>query len=385
MRIGFLPIRSWLEVCLVGLAPKHTAATFAPLLSLLSVAPALLSVDVAAQPLDWRLPQQDPSSATALPWRVESADPGPGSWNVVPANEPVGPGFPEVPTALEAIAADAPPATRVRGLSRGMTVNGTPYTLTALQVPNGFAADKRYGVSATLTGVNRTRSCRPDSGNWVDCADSELNFELTPIRGEDASLGLSWSIQSLSSRNRGTSLLSGQSLGFRAAVNLTPTLGLSFGGEQIIQFDNTIDLGRNFYLVLSQAVPLSAGPEPVVAVATVGIGSDFFGYGGNGILGSTNCLSGNNISSKNYPSGTDCFWGPIGSLSLHLGSRVSLGAEWFGYGIGAGISARPFGELPLTVSVYATDFLGNTPSYIEGLCTTNPCGARYYGRMTFSF
>jgi hypothetical protein len=379
-------LRSWLKVPLVGLTPTHTAATFAPLASLLVLAPALLAADVAAQPLDWRLPQPDPATAAALPWRLESADPGPGSWNVVPANQPVGPGFPEVvPAPQPLVAAATPPITRVRGLSRGMTVNGTLYTDTALQVPNGFAADKRYTVSATLTGVNRTRSCGAGSGNTAGCEDSELNFEVTPIKGEDASLGLSWNIQSLSSRSGGTGAFSGQSLGFRAAVNLTPTLGLSFGGEQIIQFDSSIDLGRNFYLVLSQAVPLSAGPEPVVAVATVGIGSDFFGYGGNGILGSTNCLSGNNISSKNYPSGTDCFWGPIGSISLHLGSRVSLGAEWFGYGVGAGISARPFSDIPLTVSAYATDFLGNTPSYIEGLCTTNPCGARYYGRMTFSF
>jgi hypothetical protein len=269
-----------------------------------------------------------------------------------------------------------------------MTVNGTLYTDTALQVPNGFATDKRYTISAAMAGVNRIRACSYRPGNTDGCEDGQLNIEITPIKGEDASLGLSWHIQSLSSRNArlgGTQAFSAQSIGFRAAVNLTPTLGLSFGGEQIIQFDSSIDLGRNFYLVLSQAIPLSAGPEPVVAAATVGIGSDFFGYGGNGILGSTNCLSGNNISSNNYPNGTDCFWGPIGSLSLHLGSRVSFGAEWFGYGIGAGISARPFGKLPLTVSVYATDFLGNTPSYIEGLCTTNPCGTRYYGRMTFSF
>jgi hypothetical protein len=71
MPIGILAIKP--EVRLVGLAPTLTAATFAPLVSLLSVVPALLSVDVAAQPLDWRLPQQDPSSAAALPWRVESA------------------------------------------------------------------------------------------------------------------------------------------------------------------------------------------------------------------------------------------------------------------------------------------------------------------------
>ncbi len=231
---------------------------------------------------------------------------------------------------------------KVRGLARGITVNGDPYPDTGLNVPNGFAQDKEFTVSTTLTGTSRTRSCRvAPGGNWVDCADSEAYLDITPFKGEYASLGFQYTIQSLTSRNRGTGQFAGQSIGFRTAINLTPTTGLAFGGEHIIQLDDTTDLGRNFYLVMSQAIPLSRGQNPILFVATAGIGSDFYGYAGNGTLGSTNCLSGNNVSSLNYPQGTDCFWGPIGALSLHLGSQVSIGYEWFGYGIGAGLSVRP--------------------------------------------
>jgi hypothetical protein len=120
-------------------------------------------------------------------------------------------------------------------------------------------------------------------------------------------------------------------------------------------------------------------------VATAGVGSDLFGYGGNGVLGSTDCIGGNNISSKNYPKGTDCYWGPVGAVSVAINDRISIGAEWFGYGIGAGISVRPFSDLPLTASIYAMDFLGNTPSYIQDTCTTDPCETRYYGRLSYSF
>lgn len=275
---------------------------------------------------------------------------------------------------------------KVRGLARGITVNGNPYPDTSLNVPNGFAQDKEFTVSTTLTGANRTRPCRvPPGGNWVDCADSEAYLDITPFKGEYASLGFQYTIQSLTSRNRGTGQFAGQSIGFRTAINLTPTTGLAFGGEHIIQLDDTTDLGRNFYLVMSQAFPLSRGENPILLVATAGIGSDFYGYAGNGTLGSTNCLSGNNVSSLNYPEGTDCFWGPIGALSLHFGSQVSIGYEWSGFSIGAGLSVRPIKNIPLTFSLYATDFLGNTPSYIEGLCTTNPCEPRYYGRLTMSF
>lgn len=275
---------------------------------------------------------------------------------------------------------------KVRGLARGITVNGDPYPDTGLNVPNGFAQDKEFTVSTTLTGTSRTRSCQvAPGGNWIDCADTEAYLDVTPFKGEYASLGFQFAIQSLTSRNRGTGQFAGQSIGFRTAFNLTPTTGLAFGGEHIIQLDDTTDLGRNFYLVMSQAIPLSRGQNPILLVATAGIGSDFYGYAGNGTLGSTNCLSGNNVSSLNYPQGTDCFWGPIGALSLHLGSQVSIGYEWFGYGIGAGLSVRPIKDIPLTFSLYATDFLGNTPSYLDGLCTTNPCEPRYYGRLTMSF
>ena len=272
----------------------------------------------------------------------------------------------------------------VRSVGRGFTVNGNLYPDISLKLPNAFALDQQFTLSTQLTGTNSTRNCRVGEGqDWTHCSDGELFFELTPLKGKDASLGINWTIQSLSSRN--TSFGSGQSIGFKGAVNLTPTLGLAFGGEQIIQFDSNTDLGRNYYLLLSQAIPLSTGVKPAMLVATAGVGSDSFGYGGNGVLGSTNCIGGNNISSHNFPSGTDCYWGPVGSLSVAINDRLSIGAEWFGYGIGAGISLRPFGDLPLTASVYATDFLGNTPSYIQETCATDPCETRYYGRLTYSF
>jgi hypothetical protein len=279
-----------------------------------------------------------------------------------------------------------PPVPVLRNLGRGITVNGEAYPDTGMMVPNGFAADPDYTVTTSMLGISRTRSCRvPPDGRWLDCADLEAHIDIVPFRWDTASLGFRWTVQSLSSRNGGTGQFSAQSLGFRTAINLTPTTGLAFGGEHVLQLDSNTDLGRNFYLVLSQAVPLSRGADPALAVATVGIGSDFYGYGSNGTLGSTDCLSGNNISSRNFPEGTDCYWGPIGSLSLQLGPRVALGAEWFGYGVGAGVSVRPLREIPLTLSFYLTDFLGNIPEGIETLCTDDPCQPRLYGRITMSF
>jgi hypothetical protein len=317
-------------------------------------------------------------------WSAAPSQPADSTWQVIDPNRPQTSTWQNGPADV-----DRPPPSgvaQVRGIGRGFTVNGHPYPDVGVKLPNAFALDQQFIFSAQLAGTNRTRTCRvPDGGNWTDCADGEVFLELTPLRGANASLGLNWTIQSLSGRNDGTSAGSAQSIGFKGALNLTPTLAVAFGGEQIIQFDNNTDLGRNYYLLLSQAIPLSRAEKPAVLVATAGIGSDFFGYGGNGVLGQTDCIGGNNISSNNYPKGTNCYWGPVGGVSLAVNDRLSFGVEWFGYGLGAGVSLRPFNDLPLTASFYAMDFLGNTPSYIQDTCTNDPCETRYYGRLTYSF
>ncbi|MEX1315651.1 MAG: hypothetical protein AB1Z22_00815 [Synechococcaceae cyanobacterium] len=311
-------------------------------------------------------------------------------WDAVPAGQVIEPRV-ALQEAGQGDAWDLPETSvsdgslTIRGLARGITVNGDPFPDVGQYVPHGFAHDPEFIVSTTFDWVSRTRSCEVGGDiDWLDCADAVAYVDFTPFKGKNTSLGFQWAVQSLSGRNEGTSTFAGQSLGFRMAWNLTPTTGIAFGGEHIVQLDDTTDLGRNFYLVLSQAVPLRSGENPILLVATGGIGSDFYGYRDNGFF-ETNCLSGNNISSSDFPDGEDCQWGPIGSASVIFGNRVSVGFEWFGFGLGAGVSLRPLRDLPLTLSFYATDFLGNTPSYISDLCTDDPCEPRFYGRATMSF
>lgn len=353
------------------------------------------------------IPERDPGSIPILAAEAELAgepepeaevepareivwQPGPIAWEAVPEGEVINPeaalqasGTREAWDLPEPEKPDTP--LTIRGLARGITVNGAPFPDVGQYVPHGFAHDPEYIVSTTFDWVSRTRTCVvPDDGNWTDCADAVAYIDFTPFKGENTSLGFQWAIQSLSGRNNGTDAFAGQSLGFRAAWNITPTTGIAFGGEHIVQLDDTTDLGRNFYLVLSQAVPLSTGDNPIMLVATGGIGSDFYGYRDNGFF-ETDCLSGNNISSDNFPEGEDCQWGPIGSASVVFGSRASVGFEWYGFGLGAGVSLRPINDVPLTLSFYVSDFLGNTPSYIADLCTDDPCEPRFYGRITMSF
>ena len=360
-------------------------ASLAALISLAGSSLAPVASVHAAAPAS-RIPvwSSVPVTSTAPVWSEAPAQPTEAGWQVIDSDQPTPSTWQQGPA--DVARPPASPIARVRGIGRGFTVNGYPYPDSSISLPNAFALDQQFLFSAQLYGTNRTRPCAVAKGeSWSRCSDGDLFFELTPLRGSDASLGLNWTVQSLSNRDSGSATGTGQSLGFKGALNLTPTLAVAFGGEQIIQFDSKTDLGRNYYLLLSQAIPLSRAEKPPMLVATAGVGSDYFGFGGNGTLGQTNCIGGNNISSNSYPKGTDCYWGPVGSLSLALNDRISFGVEWFGYGLGAGLSLRPFSDLPLTASLYAMDFLGNTPSYIQDTCTTDPCETRYYGRLTYSF
>ncbi len=347
----------------------------------LGLGAAVRAANPATSP-QWNPVTPSPVTLNSPVWGAAPPLQSESGWQVIDSSR-------DVPSTWQPGPADVarPPqaaTVQVRSIGRGFTVNGNAYPDISIKLPNAFALDQQFTFSAALDATSRTRTCKVGGDvSWTDCADGDLFVELTPLKGKNASLGINWTMQSLSDRN--TNFGSGQSLGFKGALNLTPTLGLAFGGEHIIQFDGDTDLGRNYYLLLSQAVPLSRGEKPAMLVATAGVGSDLFGYGGNGVLGSTNCIGGGNISSKTYPKGTDCYWGPVGALSVAINDRLSIGAEWFGYGIGAGVSLRPFSDLPLTASLYATDFLGNTPSYIQDTCGTDPCETRFFGRLTYSF
>jgi len=367
-----LPALHPLILCLAGFAPLQARAVEWQVAPSPRAAVSWQEQTPAPAPQDrWQMP----SLQAWTPPQSLQVDPSPAAApEVAPTPEP----------APSAAVPEAQPRRRlvVRGLARDLTVNGRVYPAAVFQVPNGFAQDQRLWGSVTGMGISRTRPCSNDS---LDCADAQVYVDVAPLRVGPASLALQWGVQSLSSRNNGTPAFSGQHLGFRAAVNLGPQTGLAIGGEQVVQFDDKSDLGRDFYAVISQAVPLAAGERPPLLVATAGVGSDLYGYKGNGWLGRTSCGGSRAITSTTFPSGSDCTWGPIGSLGFFFNDRISIGAEWFGYGFTAGVAVKPFADWPLTLSVLATDFLGNTPSYIQDDCPDRSCSTRLYGRMTQSF
>ena len=167
-------------------------------------------------------------------------------------------------------------------------------------------------------------------------------------------------------------------MGFKAAKSLSPRWSLAIGGENIIHFDDTIDLGRNFYIISSTYYPIQDNS----LFLNAGIGSDFYGYKGNGYLGETFCVGTNTLTGNGS---NKCSWGPIASAAYAINDRFAIINEWFGYGYGLGFSFRPYKSKPLNISIYATDYIKNFPDYIEEGCPNKECETRYYGSVSYSF
>lgn len=328
-----------------------------------------------AQPLQW---SQGTSRSAGLGWStttVQAAQQQPGWRTVVPSPElraTTVVGEPADPAAQQVVTDSTP---RVMAMSRGITVNRILYPDVSITVPNGFKRDPQRFLSLSVDATNQIRTaaftgCRGQSS----CPDAEFNAELALLQSGPVSLELLYTVANTVSDANNPNPWSYQQLGFRLAANLSSTLGLAVGGESLINLDGLYApavssggqqlKGRTLYAVASAAFPMSDGPTPAVLTVTAGAGNGYYGLNSTGV--------------------GDDQWGPMGSVSYAFNDRVSVGVEYSGYALSAGLSVRPFKDLPLTASFYATDFVGNVPGYIDSFCPNGSCSTRFLGRFTYS-
>jgi hypothetical protein len=351
-------------------------------LSAIFVSPLLFQSQAAANSLRW---QRIISPAPAPQWTqsVSAQISGnPLTWQgVIPLNQQAQNGLPEPspePSETQKGVVVSPPRSGllVMGMSRGITVKRTFYPDVALTLPNGFKRDPQRFLSLSLEGTNQVRranfkGCRGDSS----CADTEFNAELALLQAGPASLELLYTVADPFPNSSNSNTWRGQALGFRLAVNVSPTVGIAIGGESALDLDGNncaVDgegcanlKGRTLYAVASAAIPLSNAAKPPVLTLSAGAGNGYYGFNGNGA--------------------SDSQWGPFGSISYAFNEYIAIGVEYSGYALSGGFSVKPFKDLPLTGSLYVTDFLGNFPSHIENYCYNGDCSARVLGRMTYSF
>ena len=268
----------------------------------------------------------------------------------------------------------------VRSTGKGVTVNGSYYPDISNYVPNAYVEDINKFFGLSTRGISKTRFCNGNNFS-TSCMDGILDLDFKLFNNNNFSIYPKINIQSLT--NRGTDFGDGVSMGVKVAKELSPNWSLAFGGENIFHFDESIDLGHNFYVMASTYIPISNSKKSNILFINAGIGSDFYGYKGNGFLFRTPC--GNNTLTGTSDEPNSCSWGPIGSVAYSLNDRFSIISEWFGYSYGAGFSIRPFKENSLSISFFATDFIKGFPKYAEDYCTSGMCETRFYGNISLNF
>ena len=269
----------------------------------------------------------------------------------------------------------------VRAMGRSVTINDYVFPEISNYVPNAFVEDWRKTLTVSSRGISATRMCHGKNFS-SGCIDGVLDLDFNLINTNSFSFNPKVNIQSLTGRN--TSIGEGLSLGFKAAHKFSDKWSFAIGGENIIHFDETIDLGRNFYLVASTFKPLYKSSQkngPILFLNT-GVGTDFYGYKGNGYLGRVNCFGKRTLTGDGT---SNCNIGPIGSISIAFNDRFSFNNEWFGYGYGTGFSIRPIKDSSLSLSIYATDYIKGFPEYAKDWCPNKICKTRIYGSISLTF
>jgi hypothetical protein len=85
-------------------------------------------------------------------------------------------------------------------------------------------------------------------------------------------------LQSLTSRNGGTSIGQEGYLGFRFSRKISNTLAFSIGGESLVRLDSTVDLGGNAFIGASKLYEFKSSWTSGPIVVNIGLGSGAFSF-----------------------------------------------------------------------------------------------------------
>lgn len=272
--------------------------------------------------------------------------------------------------------------------ARRITLNGVLLPASSFYTPNSFVNSSENNVYAFLHGLSRVRTHRLKAGCEPDCSDAIAYLEFDLWKHAVQSLTLQYSVHSLSGRNGGTGFGEGQSIGFKYARKLSENSAFSFSGEHILQLDDTVDLGRNYFVGYSRFVRAKPGNRLATLgyVYNIGLGTGLYALYDNDLFTTSTVLTSPYFSEDRTEfteEGDELKWGLVGSLSYYFSNRVAIGAEFIGFGLGFGMSVKPLLNVPLTFTGYLYDVIDNLPHGIP--CAEEPCQPRLYGRVAYSF
>ena len=215
-------------------------------------------------------------------------------------------------------------------------------------VPIGFKSMNYNFLDISIRGWNR----RPKNSNlfhW-NGGDAVGQIFYNFFYNEKSSLGISLGVRSLYKGDLpggSTGIGEGLSSGFRWDYKLGDLMGLAIGAEQLFQFDDKTDTGRDIYLSLSKAFVNTKNDNlfPFL-IFTGGVGTGYFALWDKTKFGCTDLFDGAAVDINKYHR---LCWGPFGTLSLILNEKTATFIEYNNYSLMVGASLVPFKRLRLTV------------------------------------
>ncbi len=205
----------------------------------------------------------------------------------------------------------------------------------SVNIPNGLRWSERWFGSASLRGQSR-RQIDSSFYKW-NGGDAVAIVHANIIQAGSWSFGVNTSIRSVNPTQSGagssTQIGEGVSSGFRVARAIGDTGGIAFGGEQVVQWDDKTDTGRNLYLMATKGWWLgNQGNDYPLFIANGGFGTGR--YANDNILTPWinpirfACINNFENRTRTYSVDNDLCWSPIGSLSLVLNDYLSSFVEY---------------------------------------------------------
>ncbi len=223
-------------------------------------------------------------------------------------------------------------------------------------VPNGFRWSQRWFADAAILGQSRRRNDGPFWG-WNN-GDAVAILHANVIQTKQWSFGLNTSVRSVyqgdEAAGGSTQIGEGISSGFRIARKIGDTGGISFGGEQVLQWDDKTDTGRNLYLMASKGWWLGDNNKTFpLLIANGGFGTGRFAN--QDILGFENplrfaCINNVENRTRSFTVDNDLCWSPIGSISLVFNEWWGIYTEYRSGRAVAGTSLNLTGGIPLRLN-----------------------------------
>jgi hypothetical protein len=337
--------------------------------------PPVLGTPPRWEPVPGSAPTNLPGQVVWEPISPSADDPSAVVWTPVAEPVPVAGGTPQAPQQSSTVAdgeqtvppvftakPELPPPPKLQALNRSIAYSdGLVGPDIGWNVPNGFRWSQRWFGDVSINGFSRRQG---DESFWAwNNGDGTAQINLNLIQTGSWSFGINTSFRSVYQGDQAaggsTQVGEGVSSGFRIATAIGNTGGIAFGGEQIIQWDDKTDTGRNLYLMASNGWWLgSQGRDFPLLIANGGFGTGRFAN--QDIQSWENplrfgCINGVENRSDSFAVDNDLCWSPIGSISLIFNEWWGMFVEYRSGTAQAAASVNLTGGIPIRLT-WGIDF-----------------------------